>query len=94
MDYSPWGQKESDTTEQFHFASLHFRPFSVRFPYLEGVFFFLSVGVGVCVSMSVCVCVLMGILYCQEFIQPENKLHCKFFCNSNANQEGYHSLKC
>ena len=22
--YSPWGRKESDTTEQFHFTSLHF----------------------------------------------------------------------
>ena len=21
--YSPWGRKESDTTEQFHFTSLH-----------------------------------------------------------------------
>ena len=56
MGYSPWGRKESDTTEQFHFASLHFRPFSVCFPYLE-VVFFLSVGGGVCEYVCVCVCV-------------------------------------
>ena len=24
LGYSPWGRKESDTTERFHFTSLHF----------------------------------------------------------------------
>ena len=24
VSYSPWGQKESDTTERIHFTSLHF----------------------------------------------------------------------
>ena len=27
MGYSPWGCKESDTTERLHFISLHFRVF-------------------------------------------------------------------
>ena len=29
MGYSPWGRKESDTTEQIHFTSLHFTSLQV-----------------------------------------------------------------
>ena len=29
VGYSPWGRKESDTTERLHFTSLHFCTFTV-----------------------------------------------------------------
>ena len=30
MGYSPWGRKESDTTEPLHFTSLHFKDWIVK----------------------------------------------------------------
>jgi len=82
VGYSPWGHKESDTTERLHFTSLHLWACVLvlllySFWFLSYFSFFLFslhfVSVSVWVSLSVLVSLVLILLYALGF-------YLSFFC--------------